>query len=527
MAARNRTQNTPSVLHLAVAYARCSSSQQERSVEQQIEALNGFIKTKGWKLATESFVDEAISGSELSRPGLDRLLDYLQKSPASGTVVLWDRSRLSRPDDALDGLLLERRIRDTGWALHFLHGYNKTGNELSDAVVPHLETALNGAYLRDLSTKTVRGLVDHVRSGGVPGGKTAYGYRKRLTYTDGTIRVLERRAKHRKEKGQHAELIEGDPTEVAIVRRVFKAYADGSKGMARICAELNAEEIAPPSGKPEKRWCVGTLRAILLNRVYVGDVVWNRFTSSKFSRIAGKQAVKQEPPHQSQSPGKLRDTTTYAANPENEWLPYLNRHPPLVSRDLFEKAGEVMRQRAKQSPRRRALKGCYPLTGLLYCAHCGSTLNGNRSGKSKRYACSSWRRDNSCRPFSQAAEPLEAAVLRGLREAFVPDRSDRSKLRAKLLFVLSGRPQQGERVEVQVSVRRSPSWRAERDCVDPSALSGGLHVAASPRPDHARGDEIPPGTHAALEGSEPRRARSQARSQAIDARLVAFGAPAP
>lgn len=433
---------------LAVAYARCSSAQQGRSVDQQLDAIRRHVQEKGWCLG-DTFADEAISGSELNRPGLNALFAYLEGARGTGTVLIWDRSRLGRADP-IDVERLESRIRAAGWDLTFLQGYNLTGNFLSDAVVPRLEQALNSEYLRELSVKTQRGLVDHVRGGGVSVGKVPYGFRKRLVYADGTVRVIGRRTKHRKEKGLGtAALVEGDPAEVLIVRRIFSEYSAASKGMGQICEGLNAESVPSPQGG---RWCVGTTRAILLNRTYVGDLVWNRYTSSKFSRVVDGKATKQLPAHPSQAPGKLRSTTTYAANPKDTWIVVPDHHPALVPRDLFDQVAKIMHERGGLAPRRRSVRRCYPLTGVLFCLHCGRSYNGQKSsakGRSyQRYACSSWRNDKSCRPLSVSADRLEAGVLSKLREAYVPDRSSRAKLRGLIVEVLSGRPSEEEDVEV-------------------------------------------------------------------------------
>ena len=116
-------------------------------------------------------------------------------------------------------------------------------------MLPTIERLANDTYLRDLSTKTIRGLVDHVKSGGLVGGKIPYGYRKRLVYDDGTERPIERGASHRKQKGQRAELVEGDPQEIAVVRRIFKTYAEDGISHAGIAAALNADSIPSPSGR--------------------------------------------------------------------------------------------------------------------------------------------------------------------------------------------------------------------------------------------------------------------------------------
>ena len=73
MAASHPT-HTPSTSTPAIAYARCSSAQQERSVEQQLDALRSHADSGGLNLV-ETFTDEAISGSPQRLQGSCRRTD--------------------------------------------------------------------------------------------------------------------------------------------------------------------------------------------------------------------------------------------------------------------------------------------------------------------------------------------------------------------------------------------------------------------------------------------------------------------
>lgn len=96
----------------AIGYVRRSTDRQEESLDQQRARLEEFAKAKGWQL-TAIYADDAISGSEMKRPGLDQLLAASEDQGVE-VVLTWDRNRLARPKDALDGLLLERRLQEAG-----------------------------------------------------------------------------------------------------------------------------------------------------------------------------------------------------------------------------------------------------------------------------------------------------------------------------------------------------------------------------------------------------------------------------
>ena len=53
-----------------IGYVRRSSDRQEESLEQQRAKLEAYAQSKGWQLKA-IYSDDAISGSEMHRPGLD------------------------------------------------------------------------------------------------------------------------------------------------------------------------------------------------------------------------------------------------------------------------------------------------------------------------------------------------------------------------------------------------------------------------------------------------------------------------
>lgn len=448
-------------MKVAVGLARCSTDRQEKSIDQQRKEITEWAEATGHQLL-EVFEDEGISGSELSRPGLDALLEFVESSQDKGVVCAWKRNRLVRPDDPIDGLLLERRIREAGWRIHFIQGHRYSGDSFIDGLVGFVEHHLGGQYLRDLSADTIRGLVSRAVAGEVPGGKVPYGYAKMVISPDGREFRYGRHERHRKLKEQRTKWVPGDPEEIKTVRRIFERYATDAVGMARIADELNADRIPSPGGR---RWVLGTIRDMILNPVYAGDMVWNRETTAKFCRVAGLRAVKQKPPHKSQRPATpaRRRTTNYAANPVEDWIVVTDHHEALVTRELFDRCQDVLKRRAKKAPKQRARRSCYPLSGVMHCAACGAVFYGVRpyyKGKPfERYGCSSWRRDKTCAPITIAGDSIERTILRKLRDTLLPSEVARSNLRTEILAALK-RQLGGEAGDAVASVDRLESARA-------------------------------------------------------------------
>ncbi len=73
-------------------YARCSTSDQ--SVALQLDGLRDYGKVRGFTVM-EEYIDEAQSGANARRPGLDQLLDDAHRRRFDA-VVVWKLDRLGR-----------------------------------------------------------------------------------------------------------------------------------------------------------------------------------------------------------------------------------------------------------------------------------------------------------------------------------------------------------------------------------------------------------------------------------------------
>jgi DNA invertase Pin-like site-specific DNA recombinase len=97
----------------AIGYVRRSTNRQEESLEQQREKLAAFAASKGWTLG-RIYEDDAISGSNMQRPGLESLLAHAESDTAVGVVLAWERNRLARPKDPVDGLAPGAQTHQSG-----------------------------------------------------------------------------------------------------------------------------------------------------------------------------------------------------------------------------------------------------------------------------------------------------------------------------------------------------------------------------------------------------------------------------
>lgn len=325
---------------VAVGLCRCSTDLQDHSVADQEAEIRRWTAERGLELVAV-FKDEGVSGSELDRPGLNALRAFLRDSVAKGTVVAWKRDRLVRPEDPLDGLLLEREIRAAGWTLHYLAGTNVVGNLLVDSILGLVEHHAGGEYLRKLAQDSLRGQWRRVLGGDYPGGKIPYGYAKAVVDAQGVVlRTIARGQAHRKAAAERTRLVVGDPFEVETVRWAFGEVERGAR-LVPLVGALGARQAPSPTGTG---WRVATVRDLLTNRVYVGDLVWNRQTSARFFRLVAGQLAAQIATHASRRTGKK---TGYQPNAAEHQVVLRDHHPALVERALFDRVQALLLERRR------------------------------------------------------------------------------------------------------------------------------------------------------------------------------------
>jgi DNA invertase Pin-like site-specific DNA recombinase len=234
------------------AYVRVSSKRQVREgqgLDTQRQAIEVYCKQRGWQVG-RWFEDPGITGDEEHRPGL---LD-LTAAVEDGTyqVVLIDR---------LDRLARRLMLQET-----VLEQWQKAGAEVVSLAEPDLggkdpERVLfrqvlgavaqfqKAVLLRRMSA----GRVTKATKGGYAGGRPALGYRS----NGKALRIV-------------AE-------EAETVRRILRMHNQAHLGYQEIARTLNAEGIATKRGG---KWYASTVRAIVLNPVYRGQVHYGEVVTS-------------------------------------------------------------------------------------------------------------------------------------------------------------------------------------------------------------------------------------------------------
>jgi len=236
-------------------YARVSTQRQAQAngLAQQLERLQAHALQQGWSVATEDiFRDDGYSGASLKRPGLERLRDRAAMRQLD-CILITAPDRLAR--NYVHQVLLLEEITATGCQVQFLD--RPMSQDPHDQLLLQIRGAV-AEYERSLIAERMRrGRMRKLQAGILlPWTKPPYGYRVDPDHPRDPAGVRQ------------------DPTEAAAVAEMFVWYAEEGRSLYRLTQKLHQDGVAPP--RVQGRWNVQTLRGILTNPVYAGEVYAGR-----------------------------------------------------------------------------------------------------------------------------------------------------------------------------------------------------------------------------------------------------------
>ena len=399
----NRLRTTKPSTQRAVIYARYSSDRQSpASIDDQIAQCKKYCANQGWEVV-DTYGDAAVSGASAQRPQFQRFLADLPRRRFDIVVV-----------DSVDRL--GRNLADLGKLFNDL-GFHSIALYATDigrveVLIGGILAAVGQSFLKDLGHKTRRGLEGKVEAGLSAGG-IAFGYRP-----------------HPAEKGKR--LI--DDGEAAIVRRIFKEYADGQSPRT-LAARLNQEGVPGPKGRP---WGDTTIRGqldrgtgLLNNELYIGRLVWDRCSYVKDMNTGRRQARPKD---------------------RSEWVVTEVPDLRIVNDELWQQVkarqAEVHTEMARDEHGNalcRAHRHQYLLSGLLVCGECGAPFVVQDY---YRYGCNRVRSQGTCsNTIKVPREELEQRLAEGIMARLM----DRSHFE---VFVKEVRAQLAEKARTANDVRK-------------------------------------------------------------------------
>lgn len=304
------------------------------SVINQKELLRNYVKNNNFNLVKE-YVDDGFSGTDFERPGFKSLLEDINNKKIN-CVIVKDLSRLGR-DHVMTGYYIEtffpeNNIRFISILESFDSFKNQASNDSSTFII-----ACNDYYSKQNSIKIRNVLNEKRKSGKFVGSLPCYGYMR-----------------DPEDKGH----LIPNPETAPIVKKIFKWRADGI-GPTEIANRLNKEHVVTPSGYKKTNyssrlidrdnWNISTVKKILINRIYTGDLV--QHTQTKVSYKSKKKITLDE---------KL-------------WIVVENTHESLVDKDTFDYVNNLRKRNTRnyeiKTGREKRL-----LEDKLFCKECGNRL---------------------------------------------------------------------------------------------------------------------------------------------------------
>ncbi|MBU5669320.1 recombinase family protein [Peptoniphilus sp. MSJ-1] len=329
------------------------------------------------------FTDDGISGTQFDRPGFMEMMNGVNTGNI-GCIIVKDMSRLGR-DYLKVGQCMEI-LRQKGVRLIAIND-NVDSFYREDDFTP-FRNIMNEWYARDTSRK----IQSTFRSKGESGKHTAstppYGYIK-------------------DEKDKDKWIV--DEKAAQIVRRIFNLTMDGA-GPYKIAKILEADKIDIPAYHQQKfgyglhqsknfehpyRWCCSTIASILKKKEYLGHTV--NFKTRKHFKDKKSKYVS-----------------------EDNWLIFENTHEPIIDQETFDNVQRI-RGNVKRYP--DGWGEYHPLTGLMYCADCGSKMYVHRTNNYKNipyYVCSNYKKV-PCGTLCPSAHRIKAEVVLNLIQETLKD----------------------------------------------------------------------------------------------------------
>lgn len=327
---------------------------ESNSISNQKKLLEQYAKEHGFTNLVH-FTDDGISGTRFDRPGFLAMMKEVESGKV-GTILIKDMSRMGR-DYLKVGQYMEL-LRQKNVRLIAVNENVDSFRE-DDDFTP-FRNIMNEWYARDTSKKIKSTFKAKGKSGKHVASITPYGYLKdkddpNVWIVDEEAAVVVRRIFHMTMDGygpyQIARALKEDKVEIPAVHMAKK---DAGLWKGRV------KEIKDPYG-----WGSSTVAGILKKREYLGHTV--NFKTRKH----------------------FKDKKSHYVSEDN-WTVFENTQEAIIDQETFDNV-----QRIRSNVRRYpdGWGEAHPLTGLMYCADCGSKMYVHRVNNGKRvpqYTCSAY-----------------------------------------------------------------------------------------------------------------------------------------
>ena len=301
------------------------------SIQTQKSMLEKYCMEQGFSVY-DTYADDGYTGLNFNRPAFERLLTDIDNGKVN-MVVTKDLSRLGRDyiqtGYYTDIYFSKKKVRYV--ALNDNIDTNKADNDIAP-----FKNILNDMYSKDLSRKVKTAKRQRAYNGYYISSQAPYGYKVNPA-------------------NKNQLVVDDEPAKE--VKEMFRLALAGHStvGITKI---LTDRKVTTPSAYKaqngdtkfdrynQKEWCNITVQQILRNRVYCGDMENHMFEIVNYK------------------------TKERVIVPKDERIVVEDTHEPIVSRDVFKRVQELIKQRHK--PKRHNYDNVFK--SLVFCAECGFRL---------------------------------------------------------------------------------------------------------------------------------------------------------
>ena len=335
----------PTAIYARLSVENSGKDDDGNSLQNQIAVCEDYLDGCPHLRLTEVYSDNGRTGTVFDRPAWNRLMDDVRTGKIQ-CIVVRDLSRFGR-DYVETGSYLEKIFPALGTRFISVKENfdNFTCGNAMESLSVSLQNLVNAMYSRDISKKVSTALRAQMETGKFRNRNLPYGY---LWNEDKTAYVVDEEA-----AAVVRQIFEWKLREVSvytIVERLKTGGIESPERHKRRAGSRNGDNIQGEG------WCPSTIRGILQNRAYIGEMVCGKSETALYK-------------------GLKKHITEM-----DKWIVVPDAHPPIVSVPEFE---AVERQMQKDSSHRETAMewsadiraGMIDLfAGKIFCADCGKRM---------------------------------------------------------------------------------------------------------------------------------------------------------
>ena len=298
----------------------------EEVIAKHNKILNDYAAERGITIVHR--YEEVVSGEKIyTRPKMMELLSDVEDGRYEALLVI-DIDRLSR-GNAADQEIIINTLKENDVKIITPRKIYDLNNDM-DEDITEFEAFFARREYKTINRRLRRGLNLCIDAGGYV-ENPPYGYDRDFVNKISSLKINE----------QEAE----------FVKMIFSLYVNQHKGCSVIADTINGLGATPPRGRKFNRT---SIRTILRNPIYTGNIVKNRFTRQK-KKVHGETKI------------------VAHENKMEDWEVIPGLHPAIIDWDTFQKARDMMKKKANPGVR---FDGTLtnPFAGLIVCRKCGKKI---------------------------------------------------------------------------------------------------------------------------------------------------------